>query len=128
MTAMANTQILQVHALFRAKGNNAKHTLRVPSLEQTLLTTSNNACANRNINFKCLTPIQRLFITHFRCHECGLLPLYYIDISHVKRVRCMRCAHLISFTSSGKYGKLRKEIAFTLLRQLKDDNPVECAN
>jgi hypothetical protein len=72
-------------------------------------------CKIEGINYKSLEPIQRLFLTHYRCPMCKLLPLYYLNLAHPKRVRCGKCGNLISFTNSGKYGRLRKKIAFTLL-------------
>lgn len=71
-------------------------------------------CKLEGINYKGLEPIQRLFLTHYRCPICKLLPLYHLNLAHAKRVRCSKCGNLISFTSSGKYGRLRKKIAFTL--------------
>ena len=71
-------------------------------------------CKTEGINYKGLEPIQRLFLTHYRCPICKLLPLYHLNLAHPKRVRCSKCGNLISFTSSGKYGRLRKKIAFTL--------------
>ncbi len=71
-------------------------------------------CVSEGIDYKGLEPIQRLFLTHYRCPMCKLLPLYYLNLSHPKRVRCGRCNNLITFTNSGKYGKMRKRIAFTL--------------
>ena len=71
-------------------------------------------CKVEGINYKGLEPIQRLFLTHYRCPICKLLPLYNLNLAHPKRVRCGKCGNLISFTSSGKYGRLRKKIAFML--------------
>jgi hypothetical protein len=71
-------------------------------------------CKVEDINYKGLEPIQRLFLTHYRCPICKLLPLYHLNLAHPKRVRCTKCGNLISFTSSGKYGRLRKKIAFML--------------
>ena len=71
-------------------------------------------CKVEGINYKGLEPIQRLFLTHYRCPICKLLPLYNLNLVHPKRVRCTKCGNLISFTSSGKYGRLRKKIAFML--------------
>jgi len=71
-------------------------------------------CKVEGINYKGLEPIQRLFLTHYRCPVCKLLPLYHLNLAHPKRVRCGKCGNLISFTSSGKYGRLRKKIAFML--------------
>ena len=71
-------------------------------------------CKVEGIHYKGLEPIQRMFLTHYRCPICKLLPLYHLNLAHPKRVRCSKCGNLISFTSSGKYGRLRKKIAFTL--------------
>src|SRR5919198_6367665 len=71
-------------------------------------------CKVEGINYKELEPIQRLFLTHYRCPICKLLPLYHLNLAHPKRVRCSKCGNLIQFTSSGKYGRLRKKIAFML--------------
>ena len=71
-------------------------------------------CKAEGITYKGLEPIQRLFLTHYRCPICKLLPLYHLNLAHPKRVRCSKCGNLIQFTSSGKYGRLRKKIAFAL--------------
>jgi hypothetical protein len=71
-------------------------------------------CKAEGINYKGLEPIQRLFLTHYRCPICKLLPLYHLNLAHPKRVRCGKCGNLIGFTSAGKYGRLRKKIAFML--------------
>jgi len=71
-------------------------------------------CKLEGIDYKGLEPIQRLFLMHYRCPICKLLPLYHLNLAHPKRVRCSKCGNLISFTSSGKYGRLRKKIAFAL--------------
>ena len=71
-------------------------------------------CKSEGINYRSMEPIQRLFLTHYRCPMCKLVPLYYLNLAHPKRVRCSKCGNLISFNNSGKYGKMRKKIAFTL--------------
>ncbi|MEW6605306.1 MAG: hypothetical protein AB1351_11555 [Thermoproteota archaeon] len=71
-------------------------------------------CKMDGLNYKGLEPIQRLFLTHYRCPICKLLPLYRLNLAHPKRVRCSKCGNRVSFTSAGKYGRLRKKIAFTL--------------
>ena len=69
------------------------------------------ACINRQVRYENLTPVQRLHISHFRCHYCGLVPLYSLNLAHPTRPRCTKCNWIVSFRSSGKYGKIRKEIA-----------------
>ena len=71
-------------------------------------------CKSEGINYRALEPIQRLFLTHYRCPTCKLVPLYYLDLKHPKRVRCNKCGNLVSFNNSGKYGRLRKKIALAL--------------
>lgn len=79
-----------------------------------LLDITKVVCSNHQLEYNSLTPIQRLFVTHYRCYFCGLLPLYLLDFTHMKLVRCTRCTHLVPFKKSGKYGSLRKEIAYRL--------------
>ena len=76
-------------------------------------------CKIEGINYRDLEPIQRLFLTHYRCPACKLLPLYHLNLAHPKRVRCGRCSNFVNFTNSGKYGRLRKKLAFILWRSSK---------
>ncbi len=84
--------------------------------EASLRTNVKLACREEGIVYETLGPIQRLFLTHYRCPTCKLLPLNYVNVEHPKRVRCGMCGTQISFRNSGKYGKLRKKIAFMLKR------------
>lgn len=88
------------------------------SMDQLLLKSTKAICERYMIQFSNLTTIQRKFVTNYRCSQCGLLPLYHLNLLHVKRVRCRKCGQLIAFKKSGKYGKLRKEIAFTLTKEI----------
>jgi DNA-directed RNA polymerase subunit RPC12/RpoP len=91
-----------------------------PSLRtsvQLLAEKADQVCSAEGISYVKLKPIQRLFLTHYRCHKCKLLPLYCLDTAHLKRVRCGTCGHQVSFTNSGKYGRLRKKIALLLSRE-----------
>jgi hypothetical protein len=40
-------------------------------------------CNAEGISRSEMWSIQRLFLTHYRCHACKLLPLYRLDLSHV---------------------------------------------
>ena len=71
-------------------------------------------CRSEGMDYKKLEPIQRLFLTHYRCPTCKLVPLYHLNLKHPKRVRCSKCGNLVSFNNSGKYGRLRKKIALAL--------------
>lgn len=91
------------------------------SMDQVLLKSTRSICEMRMIQFSNLTTIQRKFVTNYRCSQCGLLPLYHLNLLHVKRVRCRKCGQLIAFKTKGKYGKLRKEIAFALTKEIQGD-------
>ena len=90
------------------------------SIEEMLLRKTKDICEKYKIHFVQLTLVQRKFVTHYRCSQCGLLPLYCLDLLHVKRVRCRECGQLIAFRKKGKYGKLRKEIAIELMKEIQD--------
>jgi len=89
------------------------------SMEEVLLKSARAICARYKIQFAQLTTIQRKFVTNYRCSQCGLLPLYHINLLHVKRVRCRKCGQLITFKKTGKYGRLRKEIASQLMKEIQ---------
>lgn len=81
-------------------------------------------CKAEGINYRGLEPIQRLFLTHYRCPICKLLPLYHLNLAQPKRVCCSKCGYLISFINSRKYGRLRKKIAFLLWVSLEGKKAV----
>ena len=87
------------------------------SMDQLLLMSTRAKCERYKVHFAHLSAIQRKFVTHDRCSQCGLLPLYHLNLLHIKRVRCRKCGQLIAFKKKGKYGKLRREIAVQLARQ-----------
>jgi hypothetical protein len=89
--------------------------------EDLLLKATRLICQRHNLSLVNLTSIQKKFLTHYRCSNCGLLPLYYVNVSHAKRVRCNRCHDLVPFKARGKYGKIRKAIAFELAKDAKGD-------
>jgi hypothetical protein len=90
-----------------------------PSPDLLLSQKAEKLCKTEGVNYKGMEPIQRLFLTHYRCPICKLLPLYYLNLAHPKRVRCGKCGNLVSFTNSGKYGRMRKKIAFLLWLSLE---------
>ena len=89
--------------------------------DEMLLRSARVICQKHSVGYAQLSAIQRKFITHYRCPQCGLLPLYFINLSHPKRVRCRGCGQLVAFTNKGKYGRYRKEIAFLLAKVIGDD-------
>lgn len=89
--------------------------------EVRLQRTIEALCAAEGMSYISMTPIQRLFLTHYRCFFCKMLPLYELDVSSRNRARCGRCRHLVSLTGGGKYGKIRKRLAMAM-RQQKAEN------
>lgn len=73
-------------------------------------------CSGHKVPFQSLHPVARVFMTHYRCMSCGLRPLYCLNLKTLNRVTCGVCGSAVSFNSSGKYGKMRKRIALSLLR------------
>lgn len=85
-------------------------------MERLLEQKVNDLCESEGISRLEMSTIQKLFLTHYRCCTCKLLPVYRLDLSHMKKVRCGRCGQLVSFTNSGKYGRMRKKLALMLWR------------
>ena len=108
--------IRKAEALVEDRVPAAFHLMPEHSADGVLLQLTKLVCQRHSIDFNQLKPIQRKFLTHYRCSECGLIPLHYINVLHIKRVRCGRCGHLMAFKRKGKYGKMRKDIALELLR------------
>ncbi|HVX02388.1 MAG TPA: hypothetical protein VHA09_04475 [Nitrososphaera sp.] len=94
--------------------------MTMTSMERLLEQNMGELCRAEGISRVEMLPIQRMFVTHYRCHACKLLPLYRLDLSHIKRPRCGRCGHLVSFTNAGKYGKMRKKLAVMLWRARRE--------
>jgi hypothetical protein len=92
------------------------YTINIQSADELLTKSAQLVCQRHRIAFNQLTGIQRKFVTHFRCDICGLLPLYHVNLTHVKRVRCRKCRQLISFKTHGKYGRIRKAVAFEMAK------------
>jgi len=93
------------------------------SPERSLVEVARLVCARQGSRYESFSPIQRLFITHYRCHACGLMPLFYIDYSHTRRAKCKICNSLITFRQTGKFGKMRKEIARAFTKRCLTDSP-----
>jgi hypothetical protein len=75
------------------------------SPEQSLVEVARLVCARQGHRYESFSPIQRLFITHYRCHACGLIPLFNIDYTHTKRAKCKKCNNLITFRPTGTFGR-----------------------
>lgn len=80
-------------------------------------------CEAEGLSYRAMTPIQRLFLTHYRCSFCKLLPVYNLDLSSHRKARCGKCGHLITFSGTGKYGKMRKKLALMIWQAKKGVEP-----
>lgn len=101
--------------LFSTSGTGTAAVLQMT--EVRLQRTIEALCAAEGLSYLSMTPIQRLFVTHYRCFFCKMLPLYELDVSSRNRARCGRCRHLVSLTAGGKYGKIRKRLAMAMQQQ-----------
>lgn len=68
-----------------------------------------------------MLPVQRIFLTRYRCTTCKVLPLYLLNLSHLNKPRCGKCGHLVTFKNAGKYGKMRKKLALMLWQAIQDE-------
>jgi hypothetical protein len=87
---------------------------------ESLVRISKIVCQRYGMDFVRLSAIQRKFLTHYRCSQCGLLPLYYVIFRCPKRVRCGKCHQLMSFRRNGKYGKMRKDIVLEMVKTTRN--------
>src|SRR5512146_274609 len=71
-----------------------------------MATVRRNACL-MGVNYEAFRIKDKLLLTKFRCLLCGVLPLYFLDLRHINRIRCGRCSFLVTLRNSGKYGKIR---------------------
>jgi hypothetical protein len=82
---------------------------------QNLLTIKLNLLfREEGIDPTAMMPVQRTFLTRYRCTTCKVLPLYLLNLSHLNKPRCGKCGHLVTFKNAGKYGKMRKKLALML--------------
>lgn len=72
------------------------------------------------IEFKSLSMVSRMILTKFRCPLCGSLPIYYLDLKYLNKARCGKCSTVIGLKNSGKYGKLKKQIAILTCNAIDD--------
>ena len=49
-------------------------------------------CKVEGINYRGLEPVQRLFLTRYRCPICKLLPLYHLNLARPKRCAAVSAA------------------------------------
>ena len=96
------------------EAGHAQYEAALGPMERLLEEKFSALCREEGIRQVGMAVMQRLFLTHYRCSACKLLPLYHLDLSNTKKARCGKCGHLVSFTSAGKYGKMRKKLALML--------------
>lgn len=95
------------------------------SLDRMLDRKASILSKNEGFSYKDMTPVQRVFLTHYWCPMCKLLPLYALDLRHRNKVRCGKCRNVISFPGKGKYGKIKKKLAFLLWQERKGGEDVQ---
>lgn len=72
------------------------------------------------INYEVLSITDRLLITRFRCPLCGVLPLYFLDLKYLNKTRCGKCSIIVGLKNSGKYGRIRKQIAISTCKTIDE--------
>jgi|GEM_PF-4883988 len=82
--------------------------------EEPARSTIEAVCAEQGLSFSAMAPVQKFFLTHYRCSFCKMLPLGRLDLAHPTKARCGKCGQLVTFSGAGKYGKMRKKIALTM--------------
>jgi hypothetical protein len=91
----------------------------VATFDTILNDSARQVAATAGISYDGLSIIDRLLMTRFRCQLCGVLPLYYLDIKYLNKIRCGKCSMIVSLrNSSGKYGRIRKRIAIETCRAI----------
>lgn len=91
-----------------------------PYLDSILLDCARQIAGREGIRYESLSMVERFLLTRFRCPACGSLPFYFLDIKHLNKTRCGKCSLIVGLKSSGKYGKIRKEIAITACRSIDE--------
>lgn len=87
------------------------------SLDRMLDRKASILSKDEGFSYKDMTPVQRVFLTHYWCPICKLRPLYALDLRHRNKVRCGKCRNVISFPGRGKYGKVKKKLAVLLWQE-----------
>ena len=62
---------------------------------------------------------ERCLLTKFRCANCGLNPVYLLDLQHLNKVRCLVCSQIVNLKNRGKYGRIRKKVAIATFEMMK---------
>lgn len=86
-------------------------------LEDVILSKARIVCSKYKLELEKLTTIQRVFLMRYRCHNCGLVPLYHLNLSNMKKAQCKMCGQHVKFSNSGKYGRIRKEIVREIMAE-----------
>lgn len=93
----------------------------VVNFDKVLVESARQISSMEGVDYSALSLLDRIYITNFRCSMCGILPLYFLDLQHLNKVRCGKCYMLVALkNSSGKYGKLRKKIAIAVCRNIDE--------
>jgi hypothetical protein len=76
--------------------------------------------SHAGVDYASLSIINRLLLSRFRCPLCGSLPIYFLDLKYLNKARCGKCSTVIGLKNSGKYGKLKKQIAILTCSAIDD--------
>jgi hypothetical protein len=78
------------------------------------------------LEYDTLSITERLLLTRFRCPVCGILPLYCLDMKFLNKIRCGKCSMIVGLrNSSGKYGRIRKQIAISVCKTIDETLSVD---
>lgn len=81
------------------------------NFDRILIDSAREIASQSGLSYALLCTINRLLMTKFRCPLCGLLPLYFLDIKYLNKIRCGKCSMIVALkNSSGKYGRIRKRL------------------
>lgn len=92
------------------------------SLPHNLLSAiARRVCSEEGVDYNKIPAREKFLLVRFRCAQCGMRPLYLLDLRHSNKARCMTCFQIVSIKNRGKYGRIRKKIAVASFRMRRSD-------
>lgn len=87
------------------------------SLPHNILSAiARRVCREAGIDYNKIPARERFLLVRFRCAQCGMQPLYLLDLQYSNKAKCLTCSQIVSVKNRGKYGKIRKRIAIESFR------------
>lgn len=106
--------------IVKTLGNDTDNSL-ITSFNRTLADSARQIAFIAGLEYDALSIIERLLLTRFRCPICGVLPLYCLDMKFLNKIRCGKCSMIVGLrNSSGKYGRIRKQIAISACKTIDE--------